>query len=114
MNLQDHIHNWEACNLCNLCTQRKQVVIGRGVVPCDVFFIGEAPGASENVLGKAFVGPAGHLLDRQIEQAGGGAYKQGFTNLVGCIPLGEDGSKTSEPPEESILACAPRVLELLE
>jgi DNA polymerase len=38
-------------------------------VPCDVLFIGEAPGESEDAIGIPFIGPAGHLLGRIIDEA---------------------------------------------
>lgn len=93
------------------------MVLLRGKIPCDILFIGEAPGPGENVIGQPFVGPAGHLLDSIIEQS---IYKHNqnwrvsFTNLVGCIPLGDDNKKFTEPPKESILACQPRLIEIVK
>lgn len=105
-----HVAKWSTCELCPLHHTRTKVVIARGSVPCDVLFVGEAPGVSENVLGRPFVGPAGRLLDEMIASASPQSLKLAFTNLVGCIPL--DDKKTSEPSKESIKACAPRLLEL--
>lgn len=116
-----HKRKWTDCIRCDLCKGRTTVVLKRGPLPCDVLFVGEAPGASEDVLGEPFVGPAGHLLDEIIQRAfdsfgasesGRVGYKWAFTNLVGCIPLGEDGDKTAEPPKEAIKACSPRLVEL--
>jgi DNA polymerase len=75
-----------------------------------VLFIGEAPGASEDVLGQPFVGPAGHLLDYILAQAGVTRLHYALTNLVACIPL-EGGSKAAQPSKECILACRPRLQE---
>lgn len=87
----------------------------RGTLPADILFIGEAPGPSENAIGKPFVGPAGTLLDSIISQAlAETSITYCLTNLVGCIPLDEDGDKWTEPPEEAIRACAPRLQELAE
>lgn len=105
-----HRAEWDSCERCELCSKRKHVVLARGQVPCDVLFVGEAPGASEDVLGKPFVGPAGQLLDRIVLQARGGSQVRiAFTNLISCIPLGEDGNKTAEPSLEAINACRPRL-----
>jgi uracil-DNA glycosylase family 4 len=90
------------------------VVLARGAVPADILFCGEAPGASEDILGKPFCGPAGKLLDYIIETAIDGQYDYALTNLIACIPLGEDGEKTAQPSEESIKACAPRLLEFVK
>ncbi len=110
-----HKTAWSKCTKCVLHETREKVVCARGNIPADVMFLGEAPGASENVLGYPFAGPAGHLLDRIIETAFEGfQFTYALTNLVGCIPIGEEGTKTAEPPEESIRACAPRVVEITE
>jgi DNA polymerase len=87
----------------------------RGKIPCDVLFIGEAPGASEDVIGQPFIGPAGKLLDQQIAEAQANAktnLRLCFTNLVCCIPK-KDGRKIGEPDKECIKACNPRLLEFI-
>lgn len=124
---QLHRQKWADCQLCPLCETRTHVVLARGSVPCDVLFIGEAPGLSEDVLGSPFVGPAGKLLDEIIRVSIGdfiwpGVTDEndndvpitwGFTNLVACIPRGDDGAKFTEPPEESIKACRQRLDEFI-
>lgn len=108
-----HKAKWSGCTLCPLCEGRTHVVLCRGSLPCDVLFIGEAPGASEDVLGKPFVGPAGKLLDKIIESAlNDRPIRVALTNLVACIPLGDDGDKVKEPSREAIESCAPRLTEL--
>ena len=120
---QRHKKKWSKCELCNLCGSRNKVVLAKGVLPCDILFIGEAPGASEDVVGSPFVGPAGRLLDVIVEEAQADTYRLAFTNLISCIPK-EDGeitverggwhySKIGEPKEEWILACAPRLREFV-
>lgn len=98
-------------------------MLARGTVPCDVLFVGEAPGASEDVIGRPFVGPAGHLLDEIIKNSVGSRYRVALTNLVGCIPRADpkdlqqlkvaDKSGKIDPPEEAIRACAPRLREFV-
>lgn len=125
---QQHKERWKDCTRCTLHHGRKRVVFCRGDIPCDVLFVGEAPGKSEDVLGLPFVGPAGKLLDSIISQALGDCGKitlgkdgqeiivrprWAFTNLVSCIPLNEDGDKTSEPEAQEIKSCAPRLSELV-
>jgi len=108
---QRHQEAWKSCERCPLCVRRKRVVLCRGKLPCNVLFVGEAPGVSEDVLGRPFVGPAGKLLDSIVERALDGQHDYAMTNLVACIPL---GGKTDEPPEESIKACRPRLQELVQ
>lgn len=123
---QLHKQRWGDCTDCPLCEGRQQVVLFRGSVPCDVLFVGEAPGQSEDVIGTPFVGPAGHLLDEIVKSAmpvdpdNDGEVPQtkidlrlGYTNLIACLPLDETGSKVKEPPEESIKKCSDRLLEIV-
>lgn len=112
-----HVEKWKNCQACSYCENRKNVVLLRGSVPCDVLFIGEAPGPAENSLGQPFKGPAGHLLDDIIRSAISSLpddeqdVSWAFTNLVACIPKGGDGKKFLEPNEESIKACEERLNE---
>ena len=111
---QEHKKRWLQCRECGYCETRRNVVLVRGKVPAEVLFVGEAPGASENVLGKPFCGPAGQLLDQIIERGIDGQADYALTNLVGCIPI-EDGTvtKAGAPSEESILACQDRLEEII-
>lgn len=105
------------------------MVLYKGKIPCDVLFIGEAPGDSEDVSGIPFSGPAGQLLDAAINSAldvenwrKQSPFRLGFTNLVACVPKEEvpieEGSNTTtivksgEPAKESIESCASRLEEM--
>ena len=121
---QRHVEAWRGCTRCTLHHGRRNVVLARGRLPCDVLLIGEAPGKSEDALGQPFVGPAGHLLDEIVAEAleeqnalraeiGGGPLRVGMTNLVACVPKGEDGEKLSEPDADEIKRCRPRLVELV-
>lgn len=111
---QAHKMRWaEGCGAgeCDLAGKR---CFARGDVPCDVAFLGESPGPSENALGKPFVGPAGHLLDYIVEQAVPEGVRCGFANLVACMPRDDDGRKALNPSDEQVLACQPRLVELVK
>jgi uracil-DNA glycosylase len=110
---QAHVRAWGGCTRCHLSEVRTEVVLARGDLPCHVLFVGEAPGKSEDCLGKPFVGPAGKLLDDIVEDAlADRSLRVAFTNLIACIPKDEDGDKL-EPPDESVAACSPRLVELV-
>lgn len=112
---QLHVTQWRSCERCWLHETRKQVVLCRGSVPADVVFIGEAPGESENVVGRPFVGPAGQVLDKIIAEALRDKYTYCVTNLVGCIPRDpDDNSKLSKPDAECVVSCAPRLQEVVQ
>ena len=115
--LKQHRAKYGSCTECELCQTRNRIVLGRGGVPCDVMFIGEAPGTSENALGKAFIGPAGKLLDDMIASSKihlEWEYREFFSNLIACIPLDDAGSKVKQPPKKAIKACRGRLDHLVK
>jgi len=91
------------CKLCPLCQQRKQAVLGVGDRNADWLFIGEGPGADEDVQGEPFVGQAGKLLDNMLAALdlvrGNKVY---IANTVKCRP---PGNRTPEAAE--MAACRP-------
>lgn len=107
------LQRWLRCEDCALGARANRHVLGRGSLPADILFVGEGPGRSEDVLGEAFVGPAGKLLDRAIpeEYADRSLY---FTNLVACRPTDGTGQPNRPPLPAEIAACAPRLLKTLE
>lgn len=112
-----HKAKWGKCTDCSLCETRKNVVLARGSIPCQCLIIGESPGHSEDVMGTPFVGPAGRLLDQIVEmaiQSFEPIPMIAYSNVISCIPLGDDGSKTAEPTKESIRACQPRLIEIIQ
>lgn len=108
---QKHKHKWRKCTKCVLCEQRRKVVLARGILPCDVLLVGEAPGVSEDIIGKPFCGPAGKLLDRVISQGFDGQVDYAITNLVACYPKEAKASGDGEPPREAMVACQDRLRE---
>lgn len=109
----DHVERWRDCRLCTLCDQRSNIVLARGDIPCDVLFIGEAPGASEDALGLPFKGPAGNLLDQIVERAVPKELRVAFTNLVACYPAEAKARGDNEPEIDEIKACRPRLNEFI-
>lgn len=107
-----HVNKWKDCKLCPLGGQRDRIVLARGTVPCDVLFIGEAPGASEDAIGLPFVGPAGSLQDSIIEQALP-RTSYALTNLVACLPREAKLAGYNEPDASEIRACRTRLVEFI-
>jgi uracil-DNA glycosylase family 4 len=112
---QSYVKRWSGGCGSDQCSRAGHVVLARGKVPCDVLFVGEAPGASEDIRGIPFDGPAGQVLDRIVARGLDGRedLRVAFTNLVGCIPRGEDGKKAGEPEEDQIEACKPRLSDFI-
>lgn len=113
-----HELKWKNCTDCRLSECRKRIVLGKGKVPADVLFCGEAPGISEDALGEPFVGPAGKELDKQIKQAeleSGKTPRKFWTNIVACIPkIPTTNRKAEEPLPEEIAACRDRLEEVIK
>lgn len=100
----------KSCEACTLSTVRRQVVLGRGTIPAAVLVIGEAPGRSEDMLGQAFIGEAGRLLDQLLDEAGIDLDTVYRTNTVLCRPSDKFGGDNREPKPEEVLACMNNVL----
>ena len=91
------------CRACPLCEERKQAVLGIGDLNPDWLFIGEGPGAEEDVRGEPFVGQAGKLLDNMLASLDVARGRRVYiANAVKCRP---PGNRTPEAAE--MAACRP-------
>ena len=91
------------CTRCKLHTAgRKQIVFGVGHPSADLMFVGEAPGADEDIQGEPFVGRAGQLLTKMIEAMGFRRDEVYIANVLKCRP---PGNRNPEPDE--IEQCEP-------
>ena len=85
------------CTRCKLHTLgRKQIVFGVGNPNADLMFVGEAPGADEDIQGEPFVGRAGQLLTKIIEAMGMKREDVYIANVIKCRP---PGNRNPEPDE---------------
>ncbi len=102
---------WRSCDKCELHKERQKVVLYRGDFPCDILFIGEAPGRQEDKHGKPFIGPSGKILESLISEAySGEELSHGITNIVGCVPWSHADKNPVRPPTaEEAAACYPRL-----
>ena len=71
-----------SCRACDLYKHATQAVFGEGAEQSEVMFVGEQPGDQEDLQGRPFVGPAGKLLDRAMEEAGIDRSLAYVTNVV--------------------------------
>ena len=84
------------CTACRLCQSRTQVVFGEGNPHSPLMIVGEGPGATEDEMGRPFVGKAGQLLNRILEAVGIRREAIYVTNIVKCRP---PGNRTPEYDE---------------
>jgi uracil-DNA glycosylase len=97
----------------------KKVVLGVGSLDAAIMFVGEAPGAEEEIQGEPFVGPAGQLLNRMISGMAlsrADVYIGNIMNWRPDLPAGPDGVQTgNRPPTESEMAhCLPYLRAQIE
>jgi DNA polymerase len=90
------------CTRCRLAETRTQVVYGVGDPNADLMFIGEGPGFHEDKQGVPFVGAAGQLLNRLLDEAGISRDDVYINNTVMCRPPGN-----RDPRPEETDACRP-------
>jgi len=101
------------CAKCpELAATRTQVVFGAGNADADLMFVGEAPGANEDRMGRPFVGQAGKLLDQLLLEVGLERADVFISNVLLCRP---PGNRDPHPVEiENCQDYLMRELELLE
>jgi uracil-DNA glycosylase family protein len=99
----------EHCKACHLWKLGTQTVFGEGKQSSTVMFVGEQPGNSEDLEGRPFVGPAGQLLDRALDEAGIDRSKVYVTNVVKHFKWEPRGKRRihKKPNAEEITACRP-------
>jgi DNA polymerase len=86
-----------ACRKCPLCETRTQTVFADGSPEARILFVGEAPGADEDAQGVPFVGRAGQLLTKMIEDGMGLSRKDVYIcNVLKCRP---PDNRNPEPRE---------------
>ena len=90
-----------ACQNCELCRTRTNLVFGVGNERAEVLLIGEGPGEQEDLQGEPFVGPAGKLLDDMLRLIDLDRSKVYIANMVKCRP-----PRNRDPLPEEQQACA--------
>jgi uracil-DNA glycosylase len=99
----------QTCTACELYRDATQAVIGEGPAKARAMFVGEQPGDREDIEGHPFVGPAGALLDRALEQAGIERSAIYLTNVVKHFRFRARGKRRihQRPGREHVQACRP-------
>jgi DNA polymerase len=97
------------CTACPLYKNATQTVFGEGPDRAQIMFVGEQPGDSEDLAGHPFVGPAGKLLDRCINEAGIDRRRAYVTNTVKHFKWVPRGTRRihNKPNSMEIAACFP-------
>ena len=97
------------CRACDLYKRGTQTVFGEGPRKAEVMMVGEQPGDAEDLAGHPFVGPAGRLLDRALEEAGIDRKIVYVTNVVKHFKWEPRGKRRihAKPNGAEIAACRP-------
>ncbi|HEX8641993.1 MAG TPA: UdgX family uracil-DNA binding protein [Allosphingosinicella sp.] len=105
---------WEAvraeamgCTRCHLYKYGTQTVFGEGPLDARIMFVGEQPGDQEDLAGRPFVGPAGQLFDRALQDAGVDRSQTYVTNAVKHFKFEQRGKRRihQKPEGPEIEAC---------
>ena len=95
------------CHLCSISNSRKNIVFGEGNENASLMFVGEAPGANEDEVGRPFVGKAGMLLVKIIENVLDLKREDVYiANVLKCRP-----PNNRVPTLEEVTSCKPYLLE---
>jgi len=104
--MRQAVNHCEGCDLFRFATQG---VPGEGPKAARVMFIGEQPGNEEDLQGRPFVGAAGKLLDRALDEAGIDRAQAYITNAVKHFKFEERGKRRihKKPSAAEVTACRP-------
>jgi len=96
------IKDVQACRSCKLCDYRNKPVVGEGALHTDLMFVGEAPGADEDALGRVFVGSCGveffgKLLPKLLDRTRETVY---IASTLCCRP-----PENRDPEPDEVTAC---------
>ena len=97
------------CTACHLYKRATQTVFGEGPRGAPIMLVGEQPGDYEDVAGKPFVGPAGKIMDRALEESGIDRNQVYVTNAVKHFKWKPRGKRRihQKPNSREIAACRP-------
>jgi DNA polymerase len=99
----------QGCRGCPLYANATQAVFGEGTLKAEVMLVGEQPGDQEDKAGAPFVGPAGKVLDRALEEAGIDRGTTYVTNAVKHFKWKARGTRRihDKPTWTEAMACRP-------
>ena len=97
------------CTACHLYKCATQTVFGEGPTGAAIMLVGEQPGDYEDVAGKPFVGPAGKIMDKALEEAGINRREVYVTNAVKHFKWEPRGKRRihQKPNSREVAACRP-------
>lgn len=109
----------KGCRKCKLYTNRNNIVFGIGNKVADLMFIGEGPGADEDILGEPFVGKAGQLMNEAFNGIGVDRNEVYIANIVKCRPPANRNPKDDEVSvcinylRNQVILVKPKIIVLL-
>lgn len=118
--------NWEEleksiqnCQKCKLCQNRKNIVFGEGNKQAKIMFIGEGPGADEDIQGLPFVGKAGQLMNKAFQGLEIDRSSVYIANIVKCrppanrVPEEDEAKACMEYLRNQVVLIKPKIIVLL-
>lgn len=118
-NWEDLENNIKDCKRCKLCSNRNNIVLGEGNKNAKVMFIGEGPGADEDIQGQPFVGKAGQLMNKAFESLDIDRKEIYITNIVKCrppqnrVPDKEEADACMDYLRNQVILIKPKIIVLL-
>lgn len=107
------------CKKCKLCNNRTNIVFGEGNKNAKIMFIGEGPGADEDLLGRPFVGKAGKLMNSAFEGIEIKREEVYIANIVKCRPPNNRNPEDDEAEvcinylRNQVMLIKPKIIVLL-
>ena len=109
----------KGCNKCKLYKTRQNIVFGVGNKNADIMFIGEGPGADEDLQGIPFVGKAGKLMDKAFQGLEINREEVYIANIVKCrppknrVPEADESKACLDYLRNQVILVKPKIIVLL-
>jgi len=108
-----HLRAWAGCELCSIGKFAHIKILYRGFNPCELLFVGEAPGMAEEAVVEPFAGKSGILLEEMIAQVDP-TLRWGFTNSIACRPCDAWCGPDRAPCFVEVQRCQARMADLCQ
>ena len=119
-------NNWEeleksiiGCRKCKLCNNRRNIVFADGNKNANIMFVGEGPGADEDMQGIPFVGKAGQLMNKALDALQIDRERIYIANIVKCrppnnrVPESDEAEACLDYLRNQVLLVKPKIIVLL-
>jgi uracil-DNA glycosylase family 4 len=108
------LKDFRNCTDCQLWSRQYNLLVGRGVLPCDLLIISDFPSRNDELSGKVLSGNEGRLFDYMIEKSGMSKFTYYITYTLLCCPIDKKNGSIREPTISEIAMCRKNIFMIIK